>query len=111
MAARTRGVALLRLDARKFDHLAPLLDLIGNELAKIAGRKHKWCGPQIGKSLLHLGMRKAGVDLLAELVNYFGRRVLGDTDAMPNARLEARQEIADGRDARQIWRASCGGYG
>src|SRR5438552_3769250 len=60
---------LVSLDVRRPDHLAPLLDFIGNELAEGGRRKHKWSAPKIGKPRLDLGIGETRIDLLVELVN------------------------------------------
>src|SRR5262245_65896347 len=78
----------------KFDHLAPLLGFVGDELAEIGGRADERRAAEFGEPRLDLGMREAGVDLMVEPSNDLGRRVLGRTDCNKCAGLEARQELA-----------------
>ena len=82
--------ASLGFDVRCSDHLGPLLGLLGDELAEVAGRSWKHCAAQVGKSRLYLGIGEARIDFLVELVDDFRRRVLGRADAELHARLEAR---------------------
>src|SRR5205807_9570817 len=63
----------VRLDTRELHHLAPLLDFIGDELAKIGGRARKHRAAQVGKPCLKLGIGEGGVDLVVELVDDLGR--------------------------------------
>src|SRR5262245_65889447 len=78
-----RLVVSLRLDASELDHLAPLLGFFGDKPAEIGRRAHHHCAAQIGKPRLQLGIDKARVDLLVELVDDLGGRVLGHADAEP----------------------------
>jgi len=41
---------LLRLDVRKFHHLAPLLGFADDEPGKVGSRKRQWREPEIGKA-------------------------------------------------------------
>ena len=50
--------------------------------------------PQVGKASLDLGIGKASVDLLVELVDNLNRRVPGCTDALERAGLVAREKFA-----------------
>ena len=52
-------------------------------LPNSAGEPAKHRAAQVGKPRLHLGIGEAGVDLLVELVDDFGGRVLGRADAIP----------------------------
>src|SRR5258706_4130655 len=54
---------------------------------------------------LDLGISKASVDLLVELVDYLGRRGVRCADAIPGARLISRHELSEGRNVRQRFRA------
>jgi hypothetical protein len=101
---------LLRLDVRKFHHLAPFLGFFGDQLAEIGGRARKCSGAQLGKPRLHLGIGKSRVDLLVELLHDLGRRGPRCADAVPGARLETRHKFVYGRDVGQRVRASRGGY-
>src|SRR6186713_39803 len=46
----------LRLDVGRPDHLAPLLGLVGDELAEVGGRKREHVAAQFGKPRLQLGI-------------------------------------------------------
>src|SRR5262249_31309226 len=107
VSLRVRSV---RLDAGELDHLAPLLRFVGYELSKVGRRAWKRGGAQVGKPHLHLGIGKARIDLVVELVNNLGRRVFRRADAGPEARLVAWQELTHGRDVRQCLRARRGGH-
>src|SRR5262245_5054099 len=67
----------LRLDVRGSDHLAPLLGLIGDELAEVGGRARKSGATKFGEPRLDLGIGKGRVDLCVELVDDLGRRGFG----------------------------------
>src|SRR5262245_38957090 len=62
------GSASFRLDAREFDHLAPFLRFVGDELAKVGGREREHVATQVGKPRLHLGIGEGRIDLLVELL-------------------------------------------
>ena len=70
-------------------------------LPKSAGEPGSTVPPRSASRALILGSARAGVDLLVELVDDLGGRVLGRADADSSARLVARHEFADGRDVRQ----------
>src|SRR5262249_58789518 len=50
--------ASVRLDARELDHLAPLLDFFGDQLAEGGRRAWECGGSPLGKPRLHIGIRK-----------------------------------------------------
>ena len=76
------GSASLRLDARELDHLAPFLGFVGDELAEVGGRAAQArVPPRSASRAFILGSARAGVDLLVELVDDLGGRVLGRADA------------------------------
>src|SRR5262249_36108398 len=52
-------------------HFAPLLGLVGDELAEVAGRAWKHSATKVGKSGLDLAIGEAGVDLSVELNRQF----------------------------------------
>ena len=83
MECRPRLAALLRLDIGRPDHLGPFLGFVSDELAEVGGRAGKDRAAQIGKPRLDLGIGEGRIDLLVELVDDFGGRVLGRTDAIP----------------------------
>src|SRR5260370_30290221 len=65
-------VTLLRLDVRKFYHLAPLLGFVDDELGKVGSRKRQRREPEIRKARLHLGIGEARVDFPVELLDDLG---------------------------------------
>src|ERR1700730_7720022 len=95
------GSVSLRLDVERPDDVAPLLRFVGDELAKVGGCEREHVATHIGKPRLDLGIGKASVDLLVELVDYLDRRGLRCADAIPGARLVARRELSHGGDVRQ----------
>jgi hypothetical protein len=58
------GSASLRLDVEGPDDVAPLLRFVGDELAKVGGRKREHGAAEIGKPRLDIGIGEASVDLL-----------------------------------------------
>src|SRR5262245_35856840 len=70
----------LRLDVGGPDDVAPLLRLVGDELAKVGGREREHVATQVGKPHLDLGVGEARVDLPVELVDDFSRRVFWCAD-------------------------------
>jgi hypothetical protein len=61
-----RGGVLLQLYVGRLDHLAPLLGLIGDELAELSGRQRHWNALQVGKSRHQLGIPEALADEVVE---------------------------------------------
>src|SRR5262249_18938518 len=92
-----RPARSFRLDTRELDHLAPLLGVIGDELAEVGGSAWKCSGTQLGEPRLHLGIGESRVDLLVELVDDLGRRGLRCADAEPETRFVARHELTHSR--------------
>src|SRR5262245_54391870 len=92
-----RPARSFRLDTRELDHLAPLLGVIGDELAEVGGRAWKCSGTQLGEPRLHLGIGESRVDLLVELLDDLGRRGLRCADADPETRFGARPELTHSR--------------
>jgi hypothetical protein len=89
------------LDVCELDHLGPLLGFLNKKPSEFGRRHRQWHTPKIGEPRLQRRIGEARIDLLVELGNNFSRRVLGRADALPTARLESRQELADGRDVWQ----------
>ena len=56
-----------RLDTGELDHLAPLLGLVGDELAEIGGRAGEHRAGQFGKPCLYLRIGKAALISLLSL--------------------------------------------
>src|SRR5262245_35089305 len=83
------AVGLFRLDTSKFDHLGPLLGVVGNKLPEIGGRARK-DRALLDEACPDARIGKTRVDLPIELVDDLGGRVLGRTYAEPGARLVAR---------------------
>src|SRR5262249_41819813 len=78
-----RPVLLIRLDVCRADHLAPLLDTFGDELAEIGRRPRQHRASEIGKSRLDLGIGKGRIDFFVEPIDDFGRRVPGRANTAP----------------------------
>src|SRR5262245_46468855 len=81
------GSASVRLDVEGADHLAPLLGFVSDELCEVGGRERECVAAQVGKPRFELGIDKASVDLLVELLDDLGRSGLRCADAVPAARL------------------------
>ena len=90
----------LRFDVGSPDHLGPLLDVVGDELAEVGRRTLKDRRAQGGKSRLDLGISEGGIDFLVELVDDLGRRVLGNADTLLAAGLVVRHKFAQGWNVR-----------
>src|SRR5262249_17439798 len=90
----------LRLDAGQLDHLAPLLGVVGDELTELGRRARKHRAAEVDKACFQPGIGGARIDPDVELVNESGWRVFRRMHADPLAPLEARHEIANGRDVR-----------
>src|SRR5262245_9992230 len=89
-------LSLLRLGARKLDHLGPLLGFFRDELAEVGCRAREHRGTHVGKPRVQLGIGESSVDFGIELLDDLGWRVLGCADAIDCARLIARHELAYG---------------
>src|SRR5262245_4923773 len=96
-----RVTASVCLDVGGPDDLAPFLRFVGDELAKVSGREREHVATQVGKPRAHRRIGEAGIDCLIELVDYFGRRVAGRTDAVDCACFVAGQNVVHGRHVRQ----------
>src|SRR5215467_3268936 len=94
------GLASIRLDVDRPNHLGPLLGVVGDELAEVGRRTLKYRYAQGGKSRLDLGISEGGIDFLVELVDDLGRRILGNADTMPAAGLVVRHKFAQGWNVR-----------
>src|SRR5262245_33491605 len=94
----TIGAGSLRFDVRELDHLAPLLGFVGKELAVVGGRARNRSAALFGKPRLDLRIGEARVDLTIELVDDFGRRVLGGAKSQPSACLISGHKIAHDRN-------------
>ena len=64
----------LRLDACRFDHLAPLLGFVGEELAEFGRRLRRRYDAEVGQLGPYSWIGEGGVDLLVEFVDDFGGR-------------------------------------
>ena len=71
----------LRLDVRRPDHLAPLLGVVGDELAEVGGRARQRRASEVSQLRLDFGIGEACIDLLVEPVDDFGRRIPRCADA------------------------------
>src|SRR5215475_15610999 len=93
-----------------WNHLAPFLGFVGDQLPKVGGREREHSATEIGKPRLDLGFGKASVDLLVELVDDLGGGSLWCADAEPITRLVVEHELTHSRDVRQRVRARRRGY-
>src|SRR5215510_13473679 len=89
-----RVTASVCLDVGRPDHLAPLLGVVGDELAEIGGRSRQCHAAEVSEPRFHLGVGEGRVDLLVELLDDFGRRIPRCADAPKGACLTVRYEIA-----------------
>ena len=62
--------------ASELYHLGPLLCICGDERAEVGRRSCKHGVAEVGDPRLDLGISKASVNLLVELLDYLGRRGL-----------------------------------
>src|SRR6516225_9697576 len=72
-----------RLDVRRSDYLAPLVDVFCDELAEVGGRAGEHHTARLGKPRFHVGVGECRVDLLVELVDDLIGRVLRRGDSEP----------------------------
>src|SRR5262245_43443687 len=79
----------LRLDARRFDHPAPLVCVLHNKLTEIAGRDCECRDAKFGKPLTDPRIGKPCYDCSAKLFNNFSGRVPRGTDPDPEITLIA----------------------
>src|SRR5262249_58839992 len=94
--------ASVRLDIGGADHLAPLLGLVGDELAEVGGRAGKCAGSEFGNSRLDLKIGKSSVNFLVELEHDFGGYIFRRGDTEPRIGLITRQEFGYGWNVWQI---------
>src|SRR5262245_8767183 len=103
-----RTAKSFRLDARELDNLPPLLAFVGDEPAEVGRRAGKRRCGQIGQSCLDLGIGEARIDLVVQLVDDLGGRVLGGAEAGPETRLIAWQDVAQSWNVGQDLRSRLG---
>src|SRR4029077_1297620 len=94
ISADARGSISPGVDVDRPDHFAPLLGFVGDELAEVGRGQRKHSAAQVGDPSLHLGIGKARVDLLVELVDDLGGRALWRTHAVPRAHFIAWDRLA-----------------
>src|SRR4029453_11655675 len=87
------------------NHPAPLLDLVGDQFAKVGGGPAKSRAPQIGKPGLEFWIGDAGVDFLVQFFDDFLRRASWTANAVPCTCLVTGLGFAQSRHVRQYWRA------
>jgi hypothetical protein len=93
------------LDVGGADHLAPLLGLFRHELAELGGRHLQWDVAEVGEPSLHPRICEGSVHFLVEPFGDLRWNVSGGAEASCQARLEAWQDIANGREVRERLRA------
>src|SRR5262249_47464809 len=98
MERGTETAGSICLYACELHHLGPLLGFAGDEPAEVGGRARNHDCTEVGEPCLYFGIRESRIDLLVELVDDLGGCVLGNADAIPEARLVARHELTHGRD-------------
>src|SRR5262249_61944160 len=79
----TRNEESVRLRARQFDPLGPLLGFGREQLGEVGGRAGQRRAAELGNPCLHLGIGKGGVEFLIEPVDDGGGRAGGRGDAIP----------------------------
>jgi hypothetical protein len=101
---------LIGLDVGSPDYLAPFLSLVSDVSSKLHRRPRHHRAAQISEPLLQFRVGESRIDFPVELVDDFGGRVLGNTSAIPGARLKARHELAHGWDFWQRLRTRCSSH-
>src|SRR5262245_56205795 len=86
-----------RLHAREPDHLAPLLGLLGDQLAECRGRARNQHAAKLVELCLDRGLGQNRVDLAVELFHNRCGRLPWRADTVPRRRLEILHELPDGR--------------
>src|SRR5262249_34365174 len=90
------------LDAGELDHLAPLVDVLGDELGELVRRVRRHRDrAEIGEALLDGRVEHRGVGVPVERRDDLGRRAPGGAKANPAGRLVALEETVDRRHLRQ----------
>src|SRR5262245_8653790 len=84
----------IRFDAHELHDLTPLFRFTHDELAEVSRRTRKHRAAEVSEPRLHRGIGESHIDLLVECVDDLGGRVPGCAEAIPLARLEARQEFS-----------------
>src|SRR5215510_4618638 len=88
--------ASVRLDACEPHHIAPLLRLLGDQLAEVSGRTRKHRAAEVSEPRFQVGIGEATVDILVEFLDYLGRRSLRRADAIPCSCLVIGHELTHG---------------
>src|SRR5262249_43654513 len=97
MERGTETAGSICLCACDFHPLGPLLGFVGDEPAEVGGRARNHDCTEVGEPCLYFGIRESRIDLLVELVDDLGGCVLGNADAIPEARLLAPPELTPRR--------------
>src|SRR5262249_39931713 len=82
-AMRRAQLALLRLEVGRPNHLGPLLRFLSDQLSKVGGRALQRDPAKISKPRAQLGIGKARIDLLVELLDDVSGSALWRADAIP----------------------------
>ena len=73
----TRGLASLRFDVGRSDHLAPFLSFFDYELKEVGGRATEGSATRVRKLRLHVGVGQTSINRRIELIDYFFGRASG----------------------------------
>src|SRR5439155_19996114 len=84
---------LIHRHTREFDHLAPFLGLVSDELAEFAGRHRLRNSADVAKPRDHLGIFQGLADCLVENVDDFRRRSLWRGDAVESDRFQSWKRL------------------
>src|SRR5215468_1653344 len=95
----------VHLDVGSPDDLCPFLGFFPDELAEIRWRAREYHTAKLREPGLHPGVAKGSVDLKIEFPDDRRRCVPGRNESDPLARLETRNELAEGRNVRQRFSA------
>jgi hypothetical protein len=98
---RFADIGLFRLNVGRPDYLAPLPDFFGYEGSEIGRRAGKDHAAEVSKLSLQLGIGKASIDFLVEVVDDLAGRFPGGADSEKTTRFVTRNKFAYAREVRQ----------
>src|SRR5262249_24073278 len=96
MSSAKTGPGSPGFDVERPDHFAPLLGLLGDELAEVGRGQFKHRAAQFGEPSTQIGIGKARIDLFVELFDDLGGGTLWGTYAVPRAHLIAWDKLTYG---------------